>query len=93
MKVTRELRAFCRNNGMKIYVSGEKRNLFNLYDMRTDRLICNWELLGGVLIKGKIKTLSPGVWDALPAMIWNEQELVNAIKIIKGEIFETANSR
>lgn len=93
MKVTKELRQFCRNNGMKIYVSGANRNLFNLYDMRTDRLICNWELLGGVLIKGKIKTLSEAIWSLLPAMIWNEQELVNAIKIIKVAIYETAGSR
>lgn len=93
MKVTKELRAFCRNNGMKIYVSGANRNLFNLYDMRTDRLICNWELLGGVLIKGKIKTLNEAAWSLLPAMIWNEQELVNAIKIIKVAIYETAGSR
>lgn len=93
MKVTKELRQFCRNNGMKIYVSGANRNLFNLYDMRTDRLICNWELLGGVLIKGKIKTLNEAVWSLLPAMIWNEQELVNAIKIIKVAIYETAGSR
>lgn len=93
MKVTKELRAFCRNNGMKIYVSGANRNLFNLYDMRTDRLICNWELLGGVLIKGKIKTLNEATWSLLPAMIWNEQELVNAIKIIKVAIYETAGYR
>ena len=93
MKVTKELRHFCRNNGMKIYVSGANRNLFNLYDMRTDRLICNWELLGGVLIKGKIKTLNEAIWSLLPAMIWNEQELVNAIKIIKAAIYETAGSR
>lgn len=93
MKVTKELRQFCRNNGMKIYVSGANRNLFNLYDMRTDRLICNWELLGGVLIKGKIKTLNEAIWSLLPAMIWNEQELVNAIKIIKAAIYETAGSR
>lgn len=93
MKVTKELRQFCRNNGMKIYVSGAGRYLFNLYDMRTDRLICNWEKKGGILIKGKIKTLNEATWALLPAIIHNEQELVDAIKIIKGAIFETANSR
>nr|DAM85024.1 MAG TPA: hypothetical protein [Caudoviricetes sp.] len=87
MKVTKELRGFCRNNGMKIYVSGERRNLFNLYDMRDDRLICNWELLGGFLIKGKNKKLPIVVWDRLSPMIHDEQELVDAIKIIKEAIY------
>jgi hypothetical protein len=90
MKVTKEIRGFCRNNGMKIYVSGEKRNLFNLYDMRDDRLICNFELLGGFLIKGKNKKLNEATWALLPSMIHDEQQLVNTIKIIKGVIFEGA---
>lgn len=93
MRVTKELRAFCRNNGMKIYVSGANRNLFNLYDMRTDRLICNWELLGGFLVKGKVKILPVVVWDRLSPMIHDEQELVDTIKIIKEAIYETAGSR
>ena len=87
MKVTKELRGFCRNNGMKIYVSGAARNLFNLYDMRDDRLICNFELLGGFLIKGKNKKLNEVTWALLPSMIHDEQELVNAIKVIKGAVY------
>ena len=87
MKVTKELRGFCRNNGMKIYVIGAARNLFNLYDMRDDRLICNFELLGGFLIKGKNKKLDDATWALLPSMIHDEQELVNAIKVIKGAIY------
>ena len=90
MKVTKEIRGFCRNNGMKIYVSGEKRNLFNLYDMRDDRLICNFELLGGFLIKGKNKKINEATWALLPSMIHGEQQLVDTIKIIKGVIFEGA---
>lgn len=93
MRVTKELRGFCRNNGMKIYVSGESRNLFNLYDMRDDRLICNWELLGGFLIKGKNKKLNEATWALLPSMIHDEQELVNAIKVIKGAIYAAADIR
>lgn len=87
MKVTKELRGFCRNNGMKIYVSGAARNLFNLYDMRDDRLICNFELLGGFLIKGKNKKLNDATWALLPSMIHDGQELVNAIKVIKGAVY------
>lgn len=87
MRVTKELRGFCRNNGMKIYVSGERRNLFNLYDMRDDRLICNWELMGGFLIKGKNKKLPSACWECSPAMIHDEQELIDEIKKIKGVIY------
>lgn len=92
MRITKEIRGFCRNNGVKIYVSGERRNLVNLYDMRDDRLICNFELLGGFLIKGRNKKLPEIVWNFLPALIHNEQELVNTIKRIKFIIYEKAQA-
>lgn len=60
MRISTNLRNCAQNLGMKLWVSKKDGlEVVNLYDMRDDRLICNWNKYGdGSLVPAINKKLS-----------------------------------
>ena len=87
MRISSGLRNYALNRGMKLWVSKKDGlEVVNLYDLRDDRLICNWNKYGdGSLIPAINKKLS-AEFRFHTCMIKNEIIMIDVLDAIAHDI-------